>query len=196
LLRTPCRAHCLASSLASAQRGFTLVELLITISLLGIVLAVGIPSFQDLIRSNQASALGVEFSRDVSRARSEAISTNRCVKMCQSDAGSGTCATTGNDWQRGWVMFALPASCNTAANASAQGARLLGVRYGNAPGFTLAAAPAQATLVFDPRGVVLAGGNAHYVLTYVPEGAGGRYSRSICVSAMGRVNLQRSVLAC
>ena len=196
MLRTPGRATCLASASAPSSGGFTLVELLITISLLAIVLAVGIPSFQDLIRSNQASALGVEFSHDVSRARSEAISTNRCVKMCQSTAGSGTCATSGNDWQRGWVIFALPASCNLAANTNVPGARLLGVRYGNAPSFTLAAAPAQAHLVFDPRGVMLAGGNAHYVLNFVPEGAGSRHSRSICVSASGRVNLQRSVPAC
>lgn len=196
MLPTPCPALRLAPDSAPAHRGFTLIELLITISLLAIVLAVGIPSFQDFIRSNQASSLGVEFSRDVSRARAEAISANRCVKMCQSNAGSGTCATSGNDWQRGWVLFALPANCNVATNTTDAGTRLLGVRYGNAPSFTLAAMPAQTQLVFDPRGVMLAGGNAHYVLNFVPEGAASRFSRSICVSLSGRVNLQRSVPAC
>ena len=196
MLPTSCPALRLAPAPALRHRGFTLVELLITISLLAIVLAVGIPSFQELIRSNQASALGVEFSRDVSRARAEAISTNRCVKMCQSNAGSGTCATSDNDWQRGWVLFALPVNCNVDSNTTDSGARLLGVRYGNAPSFTLAAAPMQRQVVFDPRGVMLAGGNAHYVLTFVPEGTASRFSRSVCVSASGRVNLQRSVLAC
>lgn len=184
---------------ARRSSGFTLIELLITVSLLAIVLALGIPSFQEFVRGNQASALASDFARDISRARTEAISANRCVKMCQSDATSGQCLTTGNDWQRGWVMFVLPVSCDNpnVTNPAAAGARLLAVRYGNSPNFTLAADGAnQREFVFDPRGVALEGGNFNYVLTFTPEGTGSRHSRSICVTQSGRANIQRYTAAC
>jgi len=194
---------------ARRSSGFTLIELLITVSLLAIVLALGIPSFQEFVRGNQASALASDFARDIARARTEAISANRCVKMCQSDATSGQCLTTGNDWQRGWVMFVLPVSCDNpnVTNPVAAGARLLAVRYGNAPNFTLAAdgatpptppatPPPPGPIVFDPRGVMLSGGNANYVLTFTPEGTSSRHSRSICVSQSGRANIQRYTATC
>jgi len=87
--------------------GFTLVELMITVAIVGIVAALGIPSFQEMLRQNRASSLANELAASLNLARSEAIKQGARVSVCKSanitDA-SPTCSTTAN-WQNGWLIF-------------------------------------------------------------------------------------------
>jgi type IV fimbrial biogenesis protein FimT len=84
-------------------RGLTLIELMITIALLVIVLAIGVPSFQGAINSSRLSAAANELSAAVHLARAEAIKRNRSVVLCRS-ATLATCAA-GDTWP-GWLVFA------------------------------------------------------------------------------------------
>ena len=57
--------------------GITLIELLVALSVLAILATIGIPSFQNLIRSNQVSASHNELIAMINFARSEAVRRNR-----------------------------------------------------------------------------------------------------------------------
>lgn len=57
--------------------GVTLIELLVALSVLAILATIGVPSFQNLIRSNQVSASHNELIAMINFARSEAIRRNR-----------------------------------------------------------------------------------------------------------------------
>lgn len=85
-------------------RGFTLIELMIAIALLGILLALAMPSFSDIIRrmriESAASSLSVAFAT----ARSEAVKRGRNISVCKSSNGTA-CASSG-DWSTGWVIYA------------------------------------------------------------------------------------------
>lgn len=59
-------------SLRPAQ-GFTLIEMLVVVALLGIFLAIAAPSFAGLIRSNKVQAAADELVTVLQYARSEAI---------------------------------------------------------------------------------------------------------------------------
>lgn len=83
--------------------GLTLVELLVTLVVLGIVLSIGVPSLRGIINGGKLSAVTNELVGAVHAARTEAIRRNGRVVLCQSADGS-TCSTSA-DWA-GWLIFA------------------------------------------------------------------------------------------
>ncbi|WP_193907591.1 GspH/FimT family pseudopilin [Cellvibrio polysaccharolyticus] len=87
--------------------GFTLMELLITMVILAIVLAIAAPSFSVLLKNNRAATLGEELSGAIQYARAEAVKRARYVSVCASSDGS-SCS---NDWSQGFIVVA-----DTAAN--------------------------------------------------------------------------------
>jgi len=88
-----------------AMPGFTLIELMITVALLGLLLALGLPSFADMVRRNRIQSAASSLSVALATARSEAVKRGRNVSICTS-SDSSACRTTG-DWSSGWVVFAV-----------------------------------------------------------------------------------------
>lgn len=83
--------------------GFTLIELMITIAIAGILLGVAIPSFTDTIASNRLTANANELVTALNLARSEAIKRGVRVTLCKSSNAS-SCVSSGN-WFQGWIVF-------------------------------------------------------------------------------------------
>lgn len=82
--------------------GFTLVSLLTTVSILGIILAIGIPYFQSSALRSTLGAYANHINASTKLARSEAMKRKTDVAICPSADGS-TC-TTGN-WNQGWIVY-------------------------------------------------------------------------------------------
>ena len=83
--------------------GFTLIELMITLAIVGYLLMVGVPSLKTFMQGNQLVASTNELLSALHIARSEAIKLNSRVTICESSNGT-SCATTGN-WKNGWIVF-------------------------------------------------------------------------------------------
>lgn len=81
--------------------GFTLVELMITLALMGILLAVAVPSFQSIAHANRLSAGANDIVLGIQLARSEAIRRNARVVFCPSN--DGTTCTNSAAWT-GWMV--------------------------------------------------------------------------------------------
>lgn len=86
-----------------ASRGFTLIELMVTVALVAILLAIGIPSFKAVISANRLSAAANEMVASVQQARIEAIRRNAQTVMCRTTDGA-TCATGTASWSQ-WLTF-------------------------------------------------------------------------------------------
>ncbi len=84
---------------SSARRiaGFTLIELMVTLTVAAILLGVGVPSFRDLLGSRKVGAAANGFLAALRLARSEAIRRGRRVDLVPAGGGS--------DWREGWVVF-------------------------------------------------------------------------------------------
>lgn len=96
------------------MRGFTLVELLVTISVAAMVLTLGVSGFQGIIRDNRVATQSARLMAALNLARSEAIKRGIQVTMCkanlsvtppQCDAGKCNSGTGDSCWEKGWIVF-------------------------------------------------------------------------------------------
>jgi type IV fimbrial biogenesis protein FimT len=95
-----------------SSRGLTLVELLVTLSLLGLCATLAAPSFKRTLQSRAVDSSVSNFMSDLRYARSEAARRGGAVVVCHSDAPEtpqATCstgaATKGSGWAGGWIVF-------------------------------------------------------------------------------------------
>lgn len=88
-----------------SHRGLTLIELMITLVILGVTVAVATPAMQQLIHG---SRLRTETSRlldAVNLARSEAVLRNIPVTLCPSAMAVSGVAACGGRFADGWIVF-------------------------------------------------------------------------------------------
>jgi len=92
----------IASLQRSGQHGFTLIELMITLAVFAVLLAVIVPSYSDMTLGSKLRSQANELVAGAVLARSEAIKRNSAVRMCVSADGA-SCIAGG--WEQGWVVF-------------------------------------------------------------------------------------------
>lgn len=90
----------------SQSRGFTLVELMITLALLAIMAFIAIPSFTQLTRNNQLQAKAEELKSFLVFARSEAVTQRRVIKIE---------ATNSNEWQICYAPQPVTGPCSSSS---------------------------------------------------------------------------------
>jgi type IV fimbrial biogenesis protein FimT len=62
-------------------RGFTLLELMVTVAVLSILLTLGVPAFGDLVRNNRIATQANQLVAAINIARSEAVKRGRNVQV-------------------------------------------------------------------------------------------------------------------
>jgi type IV fimbrial biogenesis protein FimT len=84
-------------------RGFTLIELMVAITILAVLLAWAVPSFNNAALSSKLTGFANDLVSSTQIARSEAIKRNAPITLCASSNGT-TCATSGG-WEVGWILL-------------------------------------------------------------------------------------------
>jgi type IV fimbrial biogenesis protein FimT len=95
------------------NRGFTLIELMVTLAVAAVVLGLAVPNFTQMMRNNNSITAGSELSVAINYARSEAVKRAKRVSLCASSDGL-TCLAAGN-WKEGWMVFVDNAATDGAA---------------------------------------------------------------------------------
>jgi type IV fimbrial biogenesis protein FimT len=86
------------------NKGLTMLELMITLAIAGILIASAAPSFRESIQNTRMVTQVNELQAALSLARSEAVKRNENVTVCPRDPDEivPTCA---DNWQDGWIVF-------------------------------------------------------------------------------------------
>lgn len=101
-------------------RGFTLIELVVTLAVAAILLTLAAPSMADLLRANRLASANNGLVTALNVARAEALRRGASVTVCPS-ANQRSCVGS-TDWATGWVVFEDTATTGNPASPPASGA--------------------------------------------------------------------------
>ncbi len=78
------------------QRGVTVIELMVTLTIIAILVSVSVPSFKQQIDSKRTQSVMASFITGMAYARSESVKIGDSVHLRSVEAS--------NDWSRGWCV--------------------------------------------------------------------------------------------
>ena len=85
------------------RKGFSLIEVLIGLVIMGVLVSLGAPAFRDLLMDLRVRSAATGFERVLRHARREAITHRRTVRICPS--GNGVNCDPRQPWENGWISY-------------------------------------------------------------------------------------------
>jgi type IV fimbrial biogenesis protein FimT len=128
------------------HQGFTLIELMVTLSIAAILMAIAAPSFVEMTRRNRIVTYTNTFMGSLSYARSEAIRRGSPISVCHSNDG----LSCSGSWNDGWIIFVNPNGGSPAAVDT--GETVVAAHEGLSSGYTLASDTFTSDLTFAADG--------------------------------------------
>jgi len=143
--------------LMRTARGFTVIELMVVIAMIGLMLVIGMPGFSAWLQSTQIRTSAEAIQNGLSLARAEAIQRNSQVLFQLTTTLDNTCATSTTGIN--WVISMDPAAGKCASAPSADAAvpvtpRIVQVRAGIEGSRNAAVTAGQAVVAFNGMGRV------------------------------------------
>jgi len=85
------------------SKGFTLIEMMVVVAILGVFAVVAVPSFVTMIQNNRITSQANTLLGALYYARSEAIKRSDPVQICKSNTGTG--CDNSLAWHDGWLVW-------------------------------------------------------------------------------------------
>jgi type IV fimbrial biogenesis protein FimT len=188
------------------QQGFSLLELMVTLLVVGIVLGFGVPNFMEFQRNAAVTAAANDLVSAIYLARTEAVKRQVPVTLCASANATTAAPTCGVGPNTGFIVFVddiNPAIvAGTDGNAVVDAGELVLLQQPG-PGGTIAISSDSIYVTYAPNGFVVpqAVGQAQPSLTSLlvcddrgnRDAGGNSAARVVNVAPTGRPQIMRSM---
>ncbi|MER2494188.1 GspH/FimT family pseudopilin [Catenovulum sediminis] len=165
----------------SIQRGFTLLELMLTLAIAGIALTLGIPSLLETIVENRINTVVMNLNKDIVSARSYAVNYETTITICPLNS-SNQC---NNQWHNGYTVF-IDNNADAVFDSATE--RKLFVRAKVSTGDSLTFSDGSALQYqFDGTPITSFSNNQQGIFKYCPSVDNPElYSRAVIIGLSGR----------
>lgn len=156
--------------------GFSLLELLIVISLLSILMGIAAPALSSFIKNDRLVAQINTLAGHLAHARSAAVTRHQSTILCASD-DQATCSS--NDWADGWIVFV---DVNNDADLTVADEILS--QYEGLPGNVTLSSSMGSKVIYDGRGFA----TNTFGSFALCDDRGDEHMKSISIQRTGRVH--------
>jgi type IV fimbrial biogenesis protein FimT len=181
----------------SRSLGFSLIELLVSIAILGVLASLAAPSFSESIKRYRINAIREDLSGSIQLARAEAVRRGRPVALIR----ELTCAVTlanANDWSCGWRMVVDSDSGGTISDLERGTSPVDATRVLQTTtisnGYKLTHGALGESLVFNVWGQATVSGQFFTIAP--PEGTTGDTTSTLCFNSGGRIRSLKGDVTC
>ena len=169
------------------ENGFTLIETLIVMVIIGILAGIASPSMRTLIERNRTDAQIRGLFESIVAARSESITRNQATTLCKS-SDRESCTASGN-WEQGWLVY-VDSNGNASLDSTEDVIRSHKALETN---YTLrAVSPLTNTVSFRANGTTTDSGS----LRLCPPSNDTTLGYTIVLNITGRARLSKEVSEC
>lgn len=152
------------------SRGFSLVELMVTIVVVAILSVVALPNFRDFISRGAVTSETNSLLGDIQYARNDAVSRRIRTILCASV--NGTTCTTGNRFDGGWIVYHETNPGPTASLDANDEILRVGQPVSNVSiRSSVASGTAPSSIGFDQQGALDGGVGVDFLLCARPSGS-------------------------
>ena len=174
--------------------GFTLVEVMVVLTILGVLAALATPTFKSIVEKWRVQQAVESMKSTLYYARSEAIKRGGRITVLR-NALTTECpqASTTQEWSCGWMVFV-----DTNDNGTRQATEVILQTFFTPTGVNVmnSAASAQTRFKVDRWGQINGLGAQGFIFSPTSSGVASPYATKLCVSSGGRIQANPNHVIC
>ncbi|WP_080758051.1 GspH/FimT family pseudopilin [Comamonas testosteroni] len=170
-----------------AQKGFTLIELMVTVSILAILAALAVPSFTPLIERWRMRQITEELQSTLYYARAEAIKRggNITIARTLTETGCRDISASPSLWDCGWqVFFTTPGTSTTTQLQKASAPSRTHIQIRDSQGNAI---NASTPISIDRWGQITLSTSTNFNFLISPDSSSSTDTAKLCIFASGRI---------